>query len=135
MRNPLLTAVLPRLVLIAAILLVAGGGGYYLLGLVLIPVLAWDMFKAARPSAGRVAPRFAELGRYRVVLQVAGSSPIPVIREVRRTTGRSLQEAVALINEAPVVVAEGLSETSANLVADRLREAGARALAAPIGDL
>jgi len=89
--------------------------------------MAWDIFK------GRA--RFTEPGRHRVVLQVTGSSPIHVVREIRRTTGRGLQESVKLVNDAPVVVAEGLSEQSAELVADRLRAAGARALAAPIGEM
>jgi ribosomal protein L7/L12 len=69
-----------------------------------------------------------------VVLQLPGPNVVLVIRELRRTTGRGLLEAKQLTDDAPVVVVEGLSETSAELVAERLRAAGARALAAPIGE-
>jgi len=66
---------------------------------------------------------------------VPGPNAVRVIRELRRTRGLSLIDAKQMIDAAPVVVAEGLSEQSAELVADRLRAAGARALAAPIGEM
>ena len=64
-----------------------------------------------------------------------GSRAIQVIKQLRETTGLDLVAAKKMLDDAPVVVAEGLSETSAELVADRLRAAGARALAAPIGEM
>src|SRR5687768_5812804 len=123
-----------RLIGLSAAIYLATNGGWSLLWLVLVPFLVRDLVKVFRPgSAGRGAARFTEPGGHRVVLQVTGSNPIAVIREIRRTRGLGLVEAKQMIDSAPVVVAEGLSEQSAELVADRLRAAGARALAAPIG--
>jgi large subunit ribosomal protein L7/L12 len=70
-----------------------------------------------------------------VVLQVPGAKQIQVIKQVRITTGLGLTEAKKVIDDAPAVVVEGLSQESAELVADRLRAAGATALAAPIGEM
>ena len=98
--------------------------------------MAWDMFSVFKPmQPRRAAKKFAAPGEYRVVLQLPGGSPISVIAQVRRTTGRGLLAAKELVESAPVVVAEGLSEQSAELVADQLRKAGARAVAAPIGEM
>jgi ribosomal protein L7/L12 len=136
MSQRILLGVLPRVIVLLAALWLATNGGWYLLWLLLVPALAWDIFKVFRPaSAGRTPTRFSEPGRHRVVLQVPGPNVIAVIREIRRTRGLGLLEAKQLVESAPVVVAEGLSEQSAELVADRLRAAGARALAAPIGEM
>ena len=72
------------------------------------------------------------LGEHRVVLQVTGSRPVAVIREIRRTTGKDLISAKDLAEQAPVIVVENLSEASAAAVAERLAGAGARATAAPM---
>jgi ribosomal protein L7/L12 len=134
-RRSLIGAV-PRLLVLLAAFWLALHVGWYLLWLMLVPVLAWDIFRVFRPApAGRAPARFREPGRHRVVLQVTGPNVILVIREIRRTRGLGLLEAKQLVESAPVVVAEGLSEQSAELVADRLRAAGARALAAPIGEM
>ncbi len=134
-RRILLGAVPRGLVLLAAVWL-ATNGGWYLLWLLLVPALAWDIFRVFRPApTGRAPAKFSEPGRHRVVLQVPGPNLILVIREIRRTRGLGLLEAKQMVESAPVVVAEGLSEQSAELVADRLRAAGARALAAPIGEM
>jgi ribosomal protein L7/L12 len=136
MNRQLVLRVLPRLILLVAAIVLAMSGGWSLLWLLVVPLLVWDLVKVFRPaSGGRAAERFTEPGTHRVVLQVTGSNPIAVIREIRRTRGLGLVEAKQLIDSAPVVVAEGLSEQSAALVADRLRAAGARALAAPIGEM
>jgi hypothetical protein len=124
-----------RVIVVLGALDLATKGGYALLWLLLVPPLLWDIFRTVRPAAPRPpAARFTEPGEHRVVLQVPGAKRVLVIRELRRATGKSLQEAVELVDAAPVVVVEGLSEQSAELVADRLRAAGARALAAPIGE-
>ena len=137
MPRRILFSALARVVAVLAAVWLATAGGWNLLWLLLVPPLAWDIFKVFRPDlVGRRTPaRFSEPGRHRVVLQVPGSKPILVIREIRRTRGLGLLEAKELVESAPVVVAEGLSEQSAELVADRLRAAGARALAAPIGEM
>ena len=89
----------------------------------------------ARLTGPRTAEgRFTEPGSYRVVLQLPGPSPVLVIRAVRRTTGIDLFAAQKLVNEAPVIVQEQLSESSAALVVGQLQKAGARAMAAPIGE-
>ena len=136
MNRKILLGVLPRLVLLLVAVWLALAGGWSLLWLLVVPLLAWDIFRVFRPGqTGRVAARFSRPGEHRVVLQVAGQHPIAVIREIRRTRGIGLLEAKNMVESAPVVVAEGLSEESAELVADRLRAVGARALAAPIGEM
>ena len=125
-----------RVIVFLAAVILATNGGWQLLWLLLLPFLAWDIFKQFRPTEATPPPaRFSEPGTYRVVLQVPGPKVIQVIREIRRTRHLGLKEAKDLVDSAPVVVAEGLSEQSAELVADRLRAAGARALAAPIGEM
>ena len=106
-------------VLIAAVLLIGLEG-----------ILRLGKWGSTGPSE-----RYREIGRYRVVLQVPGPKVIHVIKALRETRELSLLEAKEMVESAPVVVAEGLSEQSAELVADRLRAAGARALAAPIGEM
>jgi ribosomal protein L7/L12 len=136
MNRHIVIRVLLRLIALVAAVVLAANGGWSLLWLLLVPVLVRDLVLVFRPGrAGTGAARFTEVGGHRVVLQVTGSNPIAVIRELRRTRGLGLVEAKQLIDSAPVVVAEGLSEQSAELVADRLRAAGARALAAPIGEM
>jgi hypothetical protein len=135
MNQRILVGVLPRVIVLLLAVWLATNGGWSLLWLLLVPVLAWDIFRVFRPGAPRVPARFSEPGRHRVVLQVPGPRTVQVILEIRRTRGLGLKEARELVESAPVVVAEGLSEQSAELVADRLRAAGARALAAPIGEM
>ena len=79
--------------------------------------------------------KYTEPGKHRVVLQLTGPRVVPVIREIRVTTGLGLLEAKQMADAAPVVLAENLSEQSAELVADRLRRAGARALASPVEEM
>jgi hypothetical protein len=132
--NPrrLLSLLAPLFATVAAVVM-ATGGGVNLLWLLLLPPLAWRTFRMFNPAKpGRAPQRFSEPGSNRVVLQLPGPNAVMVIREIRRTTGLGLLEAKQLAEEAPVVVVEGLSQTSAELVADRLRAAGGKALAAPI---
>ncbi len=135
MNQRVLLSVLLRVVPLLAALLLATSGGWALLWLLLVPLLVWDIVRQFKPGqTGRVSARFSQPGEYRVVLQVSGQYPLAVIRELRRTCGFGLLEAKEKVESAPVVLAEGLSEESAELVADRLRAVGARALAAPIGE-
>ena len=128
--------VLSRVLAAVAALWLATGGGWHLLWLVLVPLVAWDIFKLFRPVESSPVPaQFDEPGEYRVVLQVPGPRLVHVIRALRQTRHLGLEEAKEMTDAAPVVVAEGLSRQSAELVADRLRAAGAKALAAPIGEM
>jgi hypothetical protein len=128
--------VLYRVLIFLAALWLTSAGGWSLLWLLLLPFLAWDIVKQFRPTESTPPPaQFNEPGEYRVVLQVTGPKLVHVVRELRRTRHLGLKEAKDLTDAAPVVVAEGLSQQSAELVADRLRAAGARALAAPIGEM
>jgi hypothetical protein len=130
-RQKTLTVVIDAL-LIAGITANAFTGGWRVLLLVVVPWLLWDLVRTLRPARPRVRAEFAEPGEYRVILQVPGPSPITVIREVRRTTGQDLIAAKKIVDGWPAIVVEGLSEQSAELVADRLRQVGAKAMATPI---
>jgi hypothetical protein len=130
-RQKTLTVVIDAL-LIVGITANAFAGGWRVLLLAVVPWLLWDLVRTLRPARPRVRGEFAEPGEYRVILQVPGSSPITVIREVRRTTGQDLIAAKKIVDGWPAIVVEGLSEQSAELVADRLRQAGAKAMATPI---
>jgi hypothetical protein len=127
--------ILPNVLVILAAVLAAARGGWWLCFLLLIPPSVLGIYRTFRPAGPRPAPgRFTEPGRYRVVLQLPGPNPILVIREIRRTTGLDLLGAKRLVDEAPVIVRENLSESSAGLVVGQLQKAGARAMASPIGE-
>jgi large subunit ribosomal protein L7/L12 len=124
-----------RVIVIVGAVALATKGGNNLLWLILVPFLVWDIFRVIKPAPPKPPPaKFTEPGPYRVVLQVPGARYIQVVKQIRETTNLGLVEAKKLIDDAPAVVVEGLSEQSAALVADRLRAAGAKALAAPIGE-
>jgi ribosomal protein L7/L12 len=118
-------------ILILAIVIASLDGGRRLLLLLLIPWLIWDVVRVHRPSTPRVNAQFTEPGNHRVVLQVPGPRPILVIREIRRTTGLDLVAAKRIIDDWPAIVVHSVSESSAERVAERLRQAGAKAIATP----
>lgn len=128
-----LRAALPNLVLIVLMVMFALQGGWWLLALLPAVPAAIGIWRGPRP-ARQVPGQFAEPGGHRVVLQVPGPNAIAVIRELKRTTGLSLTAAKQLVDEAPVVVIEHLSESSAALIVEHLQKAGARAMAVPIGE-
>jgi ribosomal protein L7/L12 len=131
-----LTRIVLRVIVIVGAIALATKGGYDLLWLLLVPPVAWDTYRTIQPGPPQApAAEFTAPGRFRVVLQVPGNRQIQVIQQIRRTTTLGLVEARQLLAEAPAVVVEGLSEESAELVADRLRAAGARARAAPLGEM
>jgi large subunit ribosomal protein L7/L12 len=135
MSGNVLRIALRVIVLVGAVAL-ATKGGNDLFWLLLVPFLVWDIFRVIRPpTPSPPSAKFTEAGGYRVVLQVPGGRAIQVVKQIRETTGLGLLEAKKIVDDAPAVVAEGLSEQSAELVADQLRAAGARALAAPIGEM
>jgi len=77
---------------------------------------------------GRALPALAEPGEYHVVLQLAGHSPVAVVKVISLATGRDFMSASQLAREAPAVVVSQVSEASAERVLKRLRKAGARAV-------
>jgi ribosomal protein L7/L12 len=77
---------------------------------------------------GRARAVLTEPGECQVVLQVIGPRPIHVIAVIRQATGLDLMSARNLAQDAPVVVASGISEASADRVVARLQKAGAKAV-------
>jgi len=63
--------------------------------------------------------------QFDVELTSAGSSKIKVIKVVREATGLGLKEAKAIVDEAPKVLKEGISEDEANELKEKLEEVGA----------
>lgn len=123
------------LLLVVIILAVAFGAAskWWLLA---VPLVGFDLVGAAllRREAALRRSRFLEPGDHRVVLQVSGDRPIHVIREIRRITGQDLVSAKRIVEAAPVVVVEGVTQESAAQAAHLLQIAGARAVATPVGE-
>jgi ribosomal protein L7/L12 len=78
---------------------------------------------------GRALPALSEPGDSQVVLQVTGPTPIQVVKVICQATGLDLISASHVAGDAPVVVVSGISEASAEAVVERLKKAGARAVA------
>ncbi len=77
---------------------------------------------AAAAGAGEAA---AAKDSFDVELTSAGDKKVAVIKEVRGITGLGLKEAKELVDGAPTVVKEGLSESEANEIKEKLEAAGA----------
>jgi ribosomal protein L7/L12 len=77
---------------------------------------------------GRALPALSEPGDSHVVLQITGPTPIKVVKVICQATGLDLISASHVAGDAPVVVASGISEASAEAVVERLQNAGARAV-------
>ncbi|MDR3240649.1 MAG: 50S ribosomal protein L7/L12 [Lactobacillaceae bacterium] len=60
-----------------------------------------------------------------VELTSAGTAKVQVIKAVREVTGLGLKEAKDLVDNAPSIVKEGLSEDEANELKAKLEETGA----------
>ncbi|MEO6144139.1 MAG: ribosomal protein L7/L12 [Dermatophilaceae bacterium] len=78
---------------------------------------------------GRASAALTEPGEFHVVLQLIGARPLQVMAVIRQATGLDVISAGNLAQEAPVVVASGISAASAELVVGRLERAGAKAVA------
>jgi len=76
----------------------------------------------------RARPALTEPGEYQVVLQLTGASPVRVVTVISEATGLDFMSASALAQDAPAVVVSGISQASADRVADRLQKAGAKAV-------
>lgn len=66
-----------------------------------------------------------ESGDVDVELTEAGDQPIKVIKIIREVTGLGLKEAKELVDEAPSIVLEDVSEKQAEEFKDSLEEVGA----------
>lgn len=77
---------------------------------------------AAAAGAGDAA---AAKDSFDVELTSAGDKKVGVIKVVREITGLGLKEAKELVDGAPTVVKEGLSESEANEIKEKLEAAGA----------
>ena len=78
----------------------------------------------AAPSAGD-APVVEEQTEFTVTLKSPGATKIAVIKVVREITGLGLSEAKGLVDSAPKAVKENVSKEEAELVANKLKDAGA----------
>ena len=66
-----------------------------------------------------------EQTEFDVILKAAGDKKIQAIKAVREVTGLGLKEAKELVDGAPKVVKEGLSQDEANALKEKLEESGA----------
>jgi hypothetical protein len=98
--------------------------------LALVLVTTW-LFRPGRGGV-RVPAALSRPGNHRVVLQLPGDRPVLVVRQLRRITGADLATAKSMLESAPVVVAENLSQESAAEAAHLLQAAGARATVTPM---
>ncbi|MFE3161787.1 ribosomal protein L7/L12 [Streptomyces sp. NPDC059224] len=62
-----------------------------------------------------------------VLLVDPGSSPLDAAQVVRRLAGLSLWRSKALVDQAPVVILDGIPEEAAEIAVAALRDVGAQA--------
>ena len=79
----------------------------------------------AAAGGGEAAPEAEVKTEFNVMLSSIGEKKINVIKEVRAVTGLGLKEAKDLVEAAPSMVKEAVSETEANEIKGKLEEAGA----------
>lgn len=78
------------------------------------------------PPPGPVVPSAAPIGDVSVTLLDAGPDRVRVTKAIAAGTGLTLREAKQLVNDAPAVVASGLSAVAAAALRERLEATGAR---------
>ena len=78
---------------------------------------------AAAPSGSDAAS--PEKTEFDVYINAAGQQKINVIKVVRAITDLGLKEAKEIVDSAPKVIKEGVSESEANEIKTQLEEAGA----------
>ena len=83
---------------------------------------------AAAPAAAAAAPAAEEKTEFNVVLKDFGSNKIAVIKAIRELTGLGLVEAKNLVEKLGTVK-EALPKDEANKMVEKLKEAGATAVA------
>ena len=79
----------------------------------------------AAAGGGDSAPAAEAQTEFNVMLTAFGEKKINVIKEVRAVTGLGLKEAKDLVEAAPALVEEGVSQAEANEIKVKLEEAGA----------
>ena len=79
----------------------------------------------AAAGGGDSAPAAEAQTEFNVMLTAFGEKKINVIKEVRGVTGLGLKEAKDLVEAAPSLVKEGVSQAEANEIKAKLEEAGA----------
>ena len=77
---------------------------------------------AASPGSDSASPGKTEFDVY---INAAGQQKINVIKVVRAITDLGLKEAKEIVDSAPKVIKEGVSESEANEIKTQLEEAGA----------
>lgn len=80
---------------------------------------------AAPVAAGAAAGGAAEKTSFDVELTEAGQEKVKVIKAVREITGLGLKDSKDLVDGAPKVIKEGVSEDEANDIKAKLEEVGA----------
>ena len=82
---------------------------------------------AAAPvaAAGAAGGDAAAKTEFDVEFTSAGTAKVKVIKAVREATGLGLKDAKGLVDDAPSVIKEGLSEDDANELKAKLEETGA----------
>lgn len=81
----------------------------------------------AGPAAGPAAPAEEEKTEFNVELTEAGANKLAVIKVVREVTGLGLKEAKDMVDGAPKIVKEAVDKATADEIAKKLTEAGAKA--------
>ena len=85
----------------------------------------FDVTAAAPVAAAGAGDAAAAKDSFDVELTSAGDKKVGVIKVVREITGLGLKEAKELVDGAPTMIKEGLSESEANEVKEKLEAAGA----------
>ncbi|NEX50394.1 50S ribosomal protein L7/L12 [Lactococcus lactis] len=85
----------------------------------------FDVTAAAPVAAAGAGDAAAAKDSFDVELTAAGDKKVAVIKEVRGITGLGLKEAKELVDGAPTMIKEGLSESEANEIKEKLEAAGA----------
>ncbi|USS84919.1 50S ribosomal protein L7/L12 [Fructilactobacillus myrtifloralis] len=82
---------------------------------------------AAAPvaAAGAAGGDGAAKSTFDVELTSGGAGKIKVIKELKTITGLGLKESKAMVDDAPSIVKEGLSEDEANDIKEKLEAQGA----------
>ena len=81
---------------------------------------------AAAPAAGGdgAAAKAVEQTEFTVILSVAGTNKIQVIKAIREITNLGLKEAKELVDGAPKVIKESVSKQEAEDIKKKITEAG-----------
>ena len=84
-----------------------------------------DLVKSIEDEFGAGADAAAAKDTYDVELTEAGQEKVKVIKAVREITGLGLKDAKGMVDAAPKVIKEGLSEDDANKLKEQLEGVGA----------